>query len=130
MRRNISVPTEHEEQVMLFHWAQLQSSKYPPLALMFAIPNGGKRNAKTAVDLKYEGVKPGVSDIFLPCACGGYHGMFIEMKRTKGGALSAAQRDFISKVENQGYKVVVCKGFEAAREEIVKYLTLQKKESP
>lgn len=127
---NQLTPSEHEEQVMLFHWAQLQSAKYPPLALMFAIPNGGKRNVKTAVDLRAEGVKSGVCDIFLPCACGEHHGMFIEMKRIKGGALSAAQRDFISQIEKQGYKAVVCKGFEAAREEIVKYLTLQKKESP
>lgn len=89
---NCIVPTEHEEQVMLFRWAQLQSSKYPPFALMFAIPNGGKRNAKTAVDLKYEGVKSGVSDIFLPCACGGYHGLFVEMKRTRGGTIKILGR--------------------------------------
>ena len=34
-------PTEDTEQICLFRWAALQSSKYPELALMYHIPNGG-----------------------------------------------------------------------------------------
>ena len=49
-------PTEHEEQVALFEWASYLYNQYPVLKLMFAIPNGGLRNIKTAINLKKEGV--------------------------------------------------------------------------
>ena len=38
------IPLETEEQQSLFEWAETQSKIYPELALMFAIPNGGKRH--------------------------------------------------------------------------------------
>jgi len=38
----------------------------------------------TAQKLKKEGVKRGIPDIFLPCARGGSHGLFIEMKARDG----------------------------------------------
>ena len=65
--------TEHDIQSALFSWAQLQTSCYPELALMFAIPNGGKREKRqdkkgrwfspTAQKLKKEGVKPYICPI-------------------------------------------------------------------
>lgn len=117
------IPTEHAEQVQLFTWARWQSAKYPELELMHAIPNGGLRNKKTAALLAAEGVKSGVCDIFLPSAHCGYHGLYIEMKRTKGGRVSDEQNKFIEEVTEQGYAAFVCKGFEAAREIILAYLT-------
>ena len=41
--------------------------RHPQLALIFAIPNGGKRHIGTARKLKAEGVRSGVPDIFLAC---------------------------------------------------------------
>lgn len=115
-------PTEHQEQAWLFGWAAYMSGKYPMLGTMFAIPNGGKRHYKTAVDLKAEGVKPGVSDICFPYPNGTYHGLFIEMKRTKGGTLSDEQKNFIADMQKAGYGACVCYGFEQARETVMKYI--------
>ena len=40
--------SEHDEQVALFDWANLQANRDPALRLLFAVPNGGKRH--TCVD--------------------------------------------------------------------------------
>ena len=93
--------TEHAEQVSLVQWLD---ATHPDL-LYFAIPNGGARNIVTARKLKAEGVKAGVPDLFLPSLR-----LFIELKRTKGGKVSPAQRDMAQRLEACGYRVVVCKG--------------------
>lgn len=118
-RRVVSlIPTEDEEQEALFDWAADQ----PALSCMFAIPNGGFRNKATAVRMKRTGTKAGVPDIFLPIASHGFHGLFIEMKRTKGGSVSQAQRDTMERLTHEGYCCKVCKGFEEARIAIIDYL--------
>jgi hypothetical protein len=61
----------HEEsrlQRACVQWFRLQ---YPAHTL-FAIPNGGKRNAREAGILKAEGVLPGVADLFLMYPNKGY----------------------------------------------------------
>lgn len=119
-----TIATEHDEQVGLFRWAAMQTAKYSELALMFAVPNGGLRNATVAAKLKAEGVKAGVPDILLPVARGGYHGLFIEMKRVKGGKLSAEQAHWITKLLEQKYAVYKCEGWVKAKECIEQYLKL------
>ena len=116
------IPTEDTEQAHIFVWAAWASGKYPELDLMHHIPNGGKRSKSEAARFKLQGVKAGVPDIFLPCARGGYHGLYIELKRTKGGKISAAQKEWIDALRGQGYKVIVCYGFDEAREVIISYL--------
>ena len=120
------VPTEAQEQTSLFHWAKLQTRKYPELALMYHIPNGGSRNTVEAHNLKMQGVKPGVPDIFLPVARGGFHGLFIEMKRRKGGEVSQEQKGWLEALQGQGYRAEVCKGWEEAKNLIEKYLKGEK----
>lgn len=112
---------EDNEQITLFRWAQFQSGKYPELDLMFHVPNGGRRDKREAVRFKAMGVKPGVSDIFLPVAQGGYHGLFIEMKAPDGRA-SAEQKKFINAVREQGYRAEVCFGWEQASKIILDYI--------
>ena len=116
--------TEHQEQVSLFHWAAHMSGKYPELRLMYAIPNGGLRNPVVAKKLKAEGVKAGVPDIFLPAARCGYHGLYIEMKRTKGGKLSAEQAHWMTELLEQGYAVYKAEGWVKAKEIIESYLKI------
>lgn len=118
---------EEQEQEMLFSWADLQSRQggaYESLALLYAIPNGGKRAIKTAVALKKTGVKAGVPDVFLPAMRGGYGGLYIEMKRSRGGRTSPAQEGYIAGLRGQGYCVAVCHGFVEAKEKILEYLRL------
>jgi hypothetical protein len=118
----IPAPLEENEQRWLFQWAADAVRRWPELALMHAIPNGGKRDRVTAAKLKGEGVKPGIPDIFLPVPRGGFHGLYIELKRTKGGRPSEAQKDMIPRLREQGYRVEICKGFNAAADVIERYL--------
>ena len=54
--------SEHAEQAGFVTWFR---TKYPG-TLIFAIPNGGKRDIVTAKKLQMEGVTPGVPDLFIP----------------------------------------------------------------
>ena len=120
-------PTEAQEQIALFEWAGMMSGRMPELALLHAIPNGGSRNPAEARHLKAQGVKPGIPDIFLPCARGEYHGLYIELKRRKGGRVSIDQKKMILALQNQGYKAEVCMGWDEARDTICEYLREGKK---
>jgi len=113
--------TEHEEQAALLAWCGYAKATAPELDLLFAIPNGGRRHIKVAADLKVEGVKAGVPDLFLPVARGEYHGLFIEMKTAKGYP-SPAQKHWIAALIEQGYMAVCCHGWDEARREISGYL--------
>lgn len=128
---------EHDEQLALFAWASVMESRHPQLKWLFAIPNGGHRHKRVAVKLKAEGVKAGVSDIFLPVpvewsdlydpsAKDQYHGLWIEMKYGKN-KLSSIQKEFQRDMEAEGYKVAVCWKFEEARDAIIEYLGLEVK---
>lgn len=116
------VPTEAQEQTALFQWASMMEGRIPELRLMHHIANGGTRNQLEAVHLKQQGVKPGIPDIFLPCARGPYHGLYIEMKRRKGWKISAAQVEVMDALAEQGYAVEICYGWEQARNVILGYL--------
>ena len=116
------IPTEAEEQTALFAWAEWNKTQYPELTLMYHVPNGGSRNTAEARRLKAQGVKPGVPDICLPVPRGKYHGLYIELKRQRGGKISSLQKIWLTALAGQGYKCLVCFGAEDAEWEIVKYL--------
>lgn len=130
------VATEHQEQAALFSWAAVAGAHVPELRLMFAIPNGAALVGKTvrprggkavrfsfeAMKLRAEGLKAGIPDVCLPVARSGYHGLYIEMKRLKGGTLAPEQKQWMADLTAQGYRSVRCNGWAAARTEILKYL--------
>ena len=107
---------------MLFQWADMQKGVYPELCMLFAIPNGGKRAMTTAKAMKATGTKAGVPDIELPVARGGYHGLFVELKRIKGGKVSSEQAAWLEALTAQGYCARVCKGFCEAQKLILDYI--------
>ena len=121
-RKTAPVPTESAEQQCLFRWAAYQSGAYPELDLLYHVPNGGSRRKSEAGRFKAEGVKPGVPDICLPVARNGIHGLYIELKRKKGGRTSPEQERWIRWLGGQGYLAVVCKGWEEAANLIERYL--------
>lgn len=118
----MNIPTEAQEQTALFQWAAIMQGRIPELACLHAIPNGGSRNPIEAVHLKAQGVKAGIPDIFLPVPRGQHHGLYIEMKRRKGGRLSIEQSKMIGKLRGQGYRCEVCRGWEEARDVIEEYM--------
>lgn len=115
-------PTESQEQQWLMQWAELQKSVHPELQLLFHIPNEGLRHPATGRRMIAEGMKSGVPDLMLPVPRGGYHGLFIEMKRLKGGVVSDSQKGWLAALRKQGYRCEVCRGYEAAVTVIRDYL--------
>ena len=117
------VSSEGEEQQALFRWADLLSeSRHPELRLLYHVPNGGSRNKVEAARLKGEGVRSGVPDLCLPVARGGYHGLYIELKRAVGGRVSENQTRWLAALVREGYLAVVCHGWDEARRVIENYL--------
>ncbi len=124
---------ESIEQQRLFTWWRLEGCKtygLPPCVL-FAIPNGGKRSLKTAMQLKREGVQAGVPDIFLAVPDRFRNGLFIEMKRpkspgTRAGSASKEQREVMASLMASGYGCVVAYGATEARNVIERYLRGEK----
>ena len=104
-------PTEHIEQVTFVNWFR---ATYPDIRI-FAIPNGGLRHAATGQKLKREGVVSGIPDLYVPALK-----TWVEMKRVKGGTVSKEQKDWHEYLRSIGDTVLVCKGFENAKENITK----------
>jgi hypothetical protein len=94
----------------------------PELRWLYSVPNGGARSATTAALMRAEGVRRGVPDLVLPVARGGHFGLYVEMKRPGRHSTTREQREWIAGLIEQGYRAVVCVGWDAAREEIVRYL--------
>ena len=117
------IPTEAQEQAALMQWLAYAEIRCPELRLCHAIPNGGSRNPIEAKHLKEQGVKAGIPDLFLPCARGGWHGLYIEMKRRKGGRVSVEQKKMILALRDQGFRAEVCEGWERAKNLIEVYMS-------
>jgi hypothetical protein len=111
------IPTEHEEQRELVRWFR---QTWPGVRI-FAIPNGGARSPATAGRLKAEGVSSGVPDLFIPA-----WGLWVEMKRTKGGSLSAEQKDWIAYLESVRFCCIVGKGADDAKGKLQAFFNEQK----
>ncbi len=103
------IPTEHEEQREVVSWFR---QTFRPCRI-FAIPNGEHRSKSTGARLKVEGVSAGVPDLFIPEHC-----IWVEMKRKKGGTVSAVQKDWHEYLSMIGHTVLVCYGAADARDKI------------
>lgn len=105
-------PSEHLEQVETVAWFR----RTFPGVRIFAIPNGGHRGVREAGRLKAEGVSAGVPDLFIPAWC-----LWVEMKRRKGGSVSAVQKEWHAYLCDIGHTVMVCKGSDDAAKQIINY---------
>lgn len=122
--RALPVPTEHQEQRLLFDWAWTQKVRHSQLRWLYAIPNGGQRSKAVAGKLRAEGVKRGVPDIALDHARGGYHGLRIELKRKRDGRTSDEQAAWRDNLITEGYAWHLAFGWEEAKNIILAYLAL------
>jgi len=97
------------------------------MEMLFAVPNGGKRDKRTAARLRATGVKAGYPDVALDVSRGNHNGLRIELKRPKSpgkrkGATSPEQEAWLDKLNAYGYAAVICVGWEQARKVIIEYL--------
>ena len=113
-----SLRFESTEQIILVN----RIRQFYPDVLLFAIPNGGQRSITEAARLKAEGVLAGVPDLFIARASGTAHGLFIEMKRAKGGKVSAKQQAVMLTLSQEGYAVMVAHGCDDAWPFVKQYL--------
>ena len=74
--------------------------------------------------MKASGLVIGQCDLFLAIPKHNYHGLYIEMKASKG-VVSVEQEEFIESMRAQGYMAEVCYGNEAAIELIKSYIDSQ-----
>lgn len=86
------------------------TARKPADAVIFHVPNGGKRGLIEAVNLKRMGVVPGVPDIIAIYA-GEVFGM--ELK-AEGGALTEAQKYTLDCFDLAGAHTAVCYGLDQA----------------
>ena len=119
-------PTEHEVQCAFIERVRLFEHSYPALKLLIAVPNGGLRHPRTAARLKAEGVRAGVPDILWPYACGKYHGLALEFKRTQGDHLRPEQRAYLSLLGMFGWRWERVWDHERAWEIVLDYLSGEK----
>src|SRR5262245_49375786 len=105
---------ERQHQVALIKWVRAVKDAYPVLKLLYAVPNGGDRHINVARKLNADGVMAGVSDLCLPAARRGYHGLYLEMKAEKGSA-SIEQRACFRGVLEEGYCAFIGYGVDQAR---------------
>lgn len=83
--------------------------------LLFSVPNGGWRGAKSGAMMAYEGQVTGVADLILLYPSGGKSSLCIEMKvpKRKGstaGRQSDSQKAWQALVEKYGSTYAVCHG--------------------
>lgn len=131
--------TEHGHQCAIFQWIAMGGARTHAqcMDLVFAVPNGGDRQAHVGAAMRAEGVKPGVPDMCWPVprmqvgqrASGGtywYHGLYIELKtpkrvREKDGGRQEHQIKWQKRLLEQGYAVVTAYGWQAACWALVAY---------
>lgn len=116
--------SEHDEQQALFLWARMYEERFPQLKMLFAVPNGGYRMTKTARDLKAEGVKKGVPDVFYPVprriGDQGFSGLVIEMKYDRNNP-TKEQKWWLGMLKLNAWKTVVCYSWQDAAKAIAEY---------
>lgn len=92
-------PTEAQMQATIIAWCRAQ---HDGRRHAIHIPNEGKRSPRRGAQLKKEGLLPGASDIFIPMARAGWHGLWYELK-SHGKEPTAEQYDFLDAMALQGY---------------------------
>lgn len=80
---------------------------------------GQKPNFAYLNKMKSMGWRSGVPDYIIVTP---KHTLFIEMKRTKGGVVSATQKEWIKAIQDTGVPCEVCKGFDEAKVFLDKYI--------
>ena len=104
------VPSEDQEQMLFVQWFR----RTHPGVLIHSVPNGGHRHIAVAAKLKATGSVAGIPDLFIPA-----WNLWVEMKRQKGGVLSAEQREIINYLEGVGHAVIIGKGCEDAKTKLM-----------
>lgn len=125
------VPAEAEECKWLVEWADTKwFGDWRISQVLVHVPNGAyhgadrKSGAVVARKLREQGLQAGVFDYILPVPTTAMSalgmqfcpGLWLEMKRTRGGTVSEEQKKFMARMQRLGWQCAIAKGWvEAAR---------------
>jgi hypothetical protein len=115
--------SEHDSQVAVIQWCQLYEAQFPALAMIFAVPNAGKRSIGAARYYLMEGLKSGVPDLLLCWSIKPCHGLAIEMK-DGDNKVTPNQKKWLHNFVSAGWKIAVCYSADEAVEVIGRYLNI------
>ena len=103
------MPTEHCEMVLFAKYLRAKN------LFWLHVPNEGKRSIVSAKQLSDIGLLKGAADVLIMQSPPKYpeaKGVAIEMKRIKGGKLSAEQETFLSDASRHGWITYVARGWQ------------------
>lgn len=116
-----SCPSESSEQISLITAIRRRGMGEHDF---YSVPNGGFRLAREARRLKQEGLKAGVCDLVFPGTPPSkpeLKGLYLEMKRQKGGRLSEDQKKWRQSLTEKGYGWEVANGKSEALRLLAEY---------
>ena len=124
MSKKNNTPLEEWEQKQVFIWIRANQIKEPKLQLAYGTLNGVRLAPRLRLKMYEQGNRRGVPDIVLPArsGCKVWPGLYIELKRVKGGQTSKDQKRYHALLKEQGYMCLVCKGHSDAIISIKNYL--------
>lgn len=128
-------PKEDREQQTVVEWARWQEGARPELRNLYAVPNGAKRTRGQGGKQVGLGLRKGVPDLCLAWPAparltaegvvGPFHGLYIEMKRERGGRIEPEQQDWAERLIRAGYAHIFAKGADQAIAAIREYLGMR-----
>lgn len=122
---DLPVPTEAEEQMAFVDWLELCGLRFSHVPM-----STFTKHMSVKMQNHRLGVRAGVPDMLVlisPQRSKDHHGhlIWVEMKRRKGGTVSHEQREWIEaflELDSPNIDAVVARGWDEAREAIVKHL--------
>lgn len=106
-------PSEHQIQVAYFDWIKVMTQNDWRYHNIWATPNASKMSFALANFMQAEGRRAGALDVNIAVPAGGYHGAFIEHK-TRKGALTEEQVNFVNRLRACGYFVLISRSAETS----------------
>jgi len=119
-------PFEEDEQRWTFDWIRLNVPRCEALKHAYSTLNGIRLRPSQLNNAKAQGHREGVLDIVIPGRSygGEFCGLYIELKRLKGGKTSREQLEEIAWLRSQGYCADVRKGHDSAIALIKEYFQI------
>jgi hypothetical protein len=114
---------EMEHQIALFRWVLDEIAKgHTSLENLGAIPNGMRQLRWPCLrKTPWLGARAGMPDIYHLLPRGDYCGLFIELKGFGSYGVTDLQAKCHERLRKNGYRVEGCRGWEDAKEAILRY---------
>lgn len=120
-----TTPLEKQEQIEFVNYCELHNITVVHIANEFISKNFQNRFSYIK-SMKKQGYRIGFPDlaILTKNKSGTHEVLFIEMKRQKGGRVSDEQKEWIERLDNEGYCVGIAKGCDSAINILNQYLEM------